>query len=191
MERFNRTLKERMYRAFTANNSYEYVTLLPDLVDSYNDSVHRSIGLAPSQVSWKNDAQVWKRLYGGKRTKTKTFALKVVDWVRLSKARRTFKKGYLPGWTEEVFRIRSRRLDRIQVPVYKLKEYDDTWVQGTFYEPELQKVRVSLDDFFRVEKILKRRGQQVYVQWKGWPTKYNSWIAKSALVPIGPNPKKS
>ena len=187
VERFNRTLKERMYRAFTANNSYEYVEFLPDLVDSYNDSVHRSIGLAPSQVSWKNDAQVWKRLYGKKRMKPKSFAFRVGDWVRLSKARRTFKKGYLPGWTEEVFRIRSRRFDASGVPVYKLKEYDNTWIRGTFYQPELQKAQVSPDDFFRVEKILKRRGQQVYVQWKGWPTKYNSWINKTDLVPIGPN----
>jgi len=71
-----------MYRAFTADNSYEYVSLLSDLIQSYNNSVHRSIGMATGEVSLKNDAKVWKRLYGPKKgLKKRGFRFKVGDWV--------------------------------------------------------------------------------------------------------------
>ena len=94
--------------------------------------------------------------------------------------KRTFKKGYLPGWTEEIFII--DRILNLPVPAYRIKEYDETPVEGAFYEPELQKVNIKEDDFFRIEKVLKRRGDKVLVQWKGWPSKYNSWIDRKQLV---------
>ena len=65
---------------------------------------------------------------------------------------------------------------------YKLKELDGTSVEGTFYEQELQKVHVDDDTVWRIEKILRRRGDQLYVQWKGWPKKYNSWIHKRDIA---------
>ena len=57
-----------------------------------------------------------------------------------------------------------------------------TLVQGTFYEPELQRVTVDDDTLWRIEKVLKRRGDQWYVQWKGWPRKYDSWIRRQDLA---------
>ena len=59
---------------------------------------------------------------------------------------------------------------------YRLSEWDGTPIKGTFYEPEVQKVQVSDDSLFRVEKVLKRKGRNVLVRWKGWPSKYDSWI---------------
>ena len=61
------------------------------------------------------------------------------------------------------------------LPAYKVKEWDDTPVGGTYYEEDLQKVRVT--DLFRVEKVLKREKNRLFVKWKGWPDKYNSWIS--------------
>ena len=91
--------------------------------------------------------------------------------MRLNKIHRPFAKGYLPGWTEEVFLV-----DKVKpFPAYKLTEWDGTPVEGTFYEEDLQKVYVA--DVFRVEKVLKRRKNQLLVKWKGWPDKYNSWIS--------------
>ena len=107
--------------------------------------------------------------------------LKAGDWVRLSKEARPFRKGYLPGWTEELFVV--RRVVPGSVPTYKVEEFDGTLVQGTFYEPELQRVTVDDDTLWRIEKVLKRRGDQWYVQWKGWPRKYNSWIRRQDLAP--------
>ena len=181
IERFNRTLKQRMYRYFTVKNTLKYVTVLKDLVLGYNRSYHRSIKMAPEQVTVQNEEQVWKNLYarrlGGKRTRPK---LKVGDRVRLNKKYRVFKKGYLPGWTEEVFVV-GRTVAGV-APTYKIHEWDGTPVEGTFYAEDLQKVTVRDDDLFRVEKIVKRKGDKVLVRWKGCTDKYDSWIEKRALT---------
>ena len=106
--------------------------------------------------------------------------MKVGDRVRLNKKFRLFKKGYLPGWTEEVFVIRESRVG--PVPTYKLEEWDGTPLKGTFYEQDVQKVNVKDDDIFRIEKIVKRKDNKILVQWQGWPQKYNSWIKKGQLT---------
>ena len=172
VERFHRTLKQRMYRAFTAQNSLKYVDLLPKLLRTYNRTPHRSIGMAPIDVTWKNQKDVWHRLYDKRLTPVRKKILNVGDKVRLNKKHRPFKKEYLPGWTEEVFVIVKVR--RHPLPTYKLQEWDGTPIKGTFYNEDVQKVEVT--DVFRVEKVLKRRPGQVLVRWKGWPAKYDSWI---------------
>ena len=98
VERFNRTLKERLYRYFTAANTLRFDDKLPQLVEGCNATRHRSIGMAPQDVTWKNEEAVWKRLYE-KRLKEKRPQpkFKVGDRVRLNKIYRTFEKGYLPG----------------------------------------------------------------------------------------------
>ena len=68
------------------------------------------------------------------------------------------------------------------VPTYRVSEWDDTPIKGTFYEQDLQKVQVSDDDLFRVESVVKRKKDQVLVRWKGWPAKYNSWVPKRDLI---------
>ena len=57
-ERFNRTLKEKMYRYFTAKNTRRYVDVLQDIIYSYNHSYHRSIGMAPANVTPDNEATI-------------------------------------------------------------------------------------------------------------------------------------
>ena len=74
------------------------------------------------------------------------------------------------------------RVVRGMVPTYKIQEWDGTPLEGTFYAEDLQKVRVSNDDLFRVEKIVKRKGDKVLVRWKGWPQKYDTWVEKGALL---------
>ena len=186
VERFNRTLKGRMYRYFTAANTFKYVDVVQALVDEYNASFHRSIGMAPRDVHPSNEVKVWHTLYKPyleKKDKSKKKeAFKVGDRVRISQARRPFKKGYLPQWTEEVFEVTDVVHDSLGPVTYKLKELDGTAIGGTFYTQELQKVHVDDDTVWRIEKVLKRRGNQLYVQWKGWPKKYNSWINKSDVV---------
>ena len=131
--------------------------------------------MTPQQVTEKTVPEVWARLYG-KRLKQKTPPPKcqVGDRVRLNKKHRPFQKGYLPGWTEEVFVVTHVR--RHPIVTYRLSEWDGTPIKGTFYEPDVQKVQVSDDSLFRVEKVLKRKGRNVLVRWKGWPPKYDSWI---------------
>lgn len=83
------------------------------------------------------------------------------------------RKGYLPGWTEEVFTIRDER-PGTPVTTYMAHEMDDTLVRGTFCEEGVKKMMLLDDDFFRVDTIVKRKGDKVLVHWRGWPDKYDS-----------------
>ena len=186
VERFNRTLKERLYRYLTAANTLKFDNVLPELVQGYNATRHRSIGMPPENVTWDNEEAVWKRLYAKRLKDQKKPKFKVGDRVRLNKIHRTFEKGYLPGWTEEVFVV--HRVIPGPVPTYKIHEWDDTPVQGTFYEEDLQKVHVS--EVFRIEKVLKRQKDRWLVKWKGWPDKYNSWIRSQDVTSLQPPQRK-
>ena len=186
VERFNLTLKNRMWRYFTCQNSQRYLDAFAALLESYNKAYHRSIGTAPDRVSETNAQEVRHQLYGKdfvKRSGQVRFKFKVGHKVRISKKKATFEKGYLPNWTEEMFSI-AQRLRRIP-PVYRLKEYDGTVLEGTFYERELQRVHQSEADLFRIEKILKTRGKgehvEYLVRWSGWPSKYDQWVPASSL----------
>ena len=95
-----------MFRYFTAKNTLKYIDVLPALVKTYNHSFHRSIQEKPVNVTAENEHDIWYRLYGKKKgTEVKKPKCKVGDTVRLSKKFRPFKKGYLRGWTEEVFLV--------------------------------------------------------------------------------------
>ena len=140
------------FKYFTAKNTLTYIDVLPQLVRSYNNTYHRSIKMKPRQVTKANQAKVWDKLYGSDiRVR---FKFQVGDRVRISKVKRMFKKSYLPNYTEEMFTI-YKRFAR-QVPVYKLKDDAGEILEGTFYEPEIQKI-IKNDDVYRREKILRKR----------------------------------
>ena len=177
VERFNRTLKTRMWKYFTLKNTLNYVNVLPKLVKSYNDSHHRSIKMKPSEVNDENESQVWRTLYADRKVSMR-FKFQVGDKVRISKQRMTFEKSYLPAWSEELFTV-AKRIGHQMYPAYKLRDYSGEEIQGTFYEQELQKVR-KIDDLYRVEKVIrkrKRKGKTEYfVKWLGYPSSFNSWV---------------
>ena len=176
VERFNRTLKTKMYRYFTAFNTKRYVDVLPDLLHSYNNTYHRSIGMTPTEVDAGNENLVRARLYPVK-PKSHRWKYRVGDRVRITTRRRPFAKGYRGRWSREIFEIDSR-LPTVPV-TYTLRDLADEAIKGKFYEPEIQKVIKFDDEHFDVEKILKTRRRagkvQYYVKWLGYPSKFNSW----------------
>ena len=178
-ERFNRTLKTKMWKYFTHHDTLRYLDVLPDLMESYNKTYHRSIGMAPVSANRKNQETVWQTLYGKSEplAKQKFF---VGDKVRLSKTRRVFKKGYLPSWTDEIFTVVECR--KGSPWVYMVKDDEGQVLEGTFYAEELQKV-VKKDRVYKIEAILEERkrgrGVQVLVKWKGYKTP--TWINKRDL----------
>ena len=182
VERFNNTLKSRMWRYFTKHQTWRHIDILQDLVHSYNNTRHRIIGMAPSQVSYRNQEQVWQRLYGhdGKGVPK----LHVSDRVRISKYKGKFEKGYEANWSEEIFTIHE--VHPSDPPVYRLKDDLGEVLEGTFYEMELQKVSVPADKMFYVEAVLQRRKvgrrQEALVKWVGYPSRFNSWIDAKSLV---------
>ena len=98
VERFNRTLKTRMWKYFTAKNTRVYIGILQDIVHGNNKSYHRSIGPAPASVSLLSVGQVRRKLYGNSWTKPRReLKFNLGDQVRISKSCRTFMKLYLPS----------------------------------------------------------------------------------------------
>ena len=186
VERFHRTLKNRVWRYFTAQNTQKYVDVLQDFVRAYNTAYHRTLRRSPASVTHANAQEVWHTLYDGvvPARPPLRYRFRVGDHVRLSQKERPFKKGYQPNWTEEVFQVASRMRGR--PPRYKIQEWDKSPIEGSFYESELERVTVRPDDLYRVESVVKRRRRQgkseVQVKWRGWPDKYNSWILATALT---------
>ena len=114
--------------------------------------------------------QVRRKLYGNSWTKPKReLKFKSGDQVRISKSRRTFKKGYLPSWTQEIFTV-TKIIPRVPL-VYRLRDYAQDEIEGVFYAEELQKVLKS-DDIYKIEKMLaekKENGKvKVLVKWLGY-----------------------
>ena len=167
VERLNRTLKTKMWKYFTHRETLTYVDVLSEMVASYNHTVHRTIGIPPAEVTWANQTTVSKRLYGRKGPK-KSGKFSPGDRVRLSKAKRTFKKGYLPNWTEELFTV--VKCIETRPPVYLVKDNHGEILEGTFYAEEIQKV-IKQDDVYKIQSVLKKRRKgrrvQYLVKWLG------------------------
>ena len=102
---------------------------------------------------------------------------KVGDRVRISKYKNIFAKGFMPNWSEEVFVIKKVKNT---VPwTYVLNDLNGEEIIGTIYEKELQKTN---QEEFRIEKVIKRTGNKIYVKWKGYNNSFNSWIDKTSIV---------
>ena len=102
---------------------------------------------------------------------------KVGDHIRISKYKSIFPKGYTPNWSEEVFVMKKVKN---RVPwTYVINDLNGEEIIWTFYEKELQKAN---QQEFRIEKVIKRHVDKLYVKWKGYDNSFNSWIDKKDLV---------
>ena len=102
---------------------------------------------------------------------------KVGDHVRISKYKNIFAKGYVRNWSEEIFVIKKVKNT---VPWnFVINDLNGEEIIGIFYEKELQKTNQKQ---FRLEKILKRKDDELYVKWKGYDNSFNSWINKKDIV---------
>ncbi|XP_011687452.1 PREDICTED: uncharacterized protein LOC105449765 [Wasmannia auropunctata] len=103
---------------------------------------------------------------------------KVGESVRVSKFKTTFEKGYTPNWTTEIFKI--IKVQKTNPVTYLLEDYRGKPVAGGFYEYELH--RVANPNVYLVEKVLRKRGDDVYVKWLGFDNSHNSWIHKDNVL---------
>ena len=125
VERWNRTIKTKMWKQFTVQGNTMYLDILPKILKQYNNTIHSSIKMTPVEASKKkNEGVVYFNLYGEIEQVSLKLKFKVGDKVRISKYKRNvFDKGYTPNWTEELFTI-----DKIQYtnPItYKIKDLND------------------------------------------------------------------
>lgn len=179
VERFNRTLKERMYKYFTHNNTRDWIEILPSLVENYNNTYHTSIKMTPIEGSKpENEHRVYYNLYV-KDKKVEKSKYEIGETVRISKYKGKFTKGYLPNFTTELFVISD--VLKTNPITYKIKDENNEEIEGSFYNEELVKYDKQ-DQYYKVEKILKtrtRKGKKEYlIKWLGYPESFNSWTSK-------------
>ena len=181
VERWIRTMKEKMWKYFTDNNTYNYMNVLPDLVKDYNNTVHSSIKMTPIDASKKkNELTVWRNLYPDRyKIYDLTPKFSVGDEVRIIKKKKVFEKGYTTRWTEEIFTIKE--IQNTNPITYKLEDLEGEEIKGTFYEPELQKTEQQV---FRIEKVLEKGEKQSLVKWKGYSDKFNSLVDNKHIIDL-------
>ena len=187
VERWNRTIKTQLWRYFSANGTHKYIDILQPLMDKYNSTKHRSIGMTPLDArKSSNYQQVFKNLYFKKvQSRILKPKYKVGDKVRISKKKNIFEKGFTVNWSDKIYTITE--ILKTLPPTYKIKD-DREEIKGTFYEQELQK---TSEDTFRIEKVLRWKKQNdggerlARVKWVGYDSSYNSWVPETSITNYG------
>jgi len=181
VERWNRTMKDKMFKYFTANSTRKYIDILDEFVIRYNNTVHSSSKMTPTEANKsENENKVWRNMYGDySPPERKVPKFSIDDNVRITKKKSIFEKGYTPRWTEEVFVVSEvRYTDPI---TYKLKDFNDEEIKGSFCKQELQKTTQKM---FRIEKVIKRKGDKSLVKLLGYKDEFNSWVDNKDLVKL-------
>ena len=130
-ERFMRALRNKLYKHRTAIGKNVYWDVLDDVVDKYNDTVNRSIGMKPKDV--KTD----KKAVYVEESNEKNARFSVGNRVRISKFKNIFAKGYTPNWSKEIFAV--SKIKNTVPWTYELKDLNGEQIIGSFYDSELQK----------------------------------------------------
>ena len=177
VERWNRTIKTKLWRYFTANSTHKYIDILEPLIERYNNTKHRSIGMTPNEaIIPGNRSKVFKHLYTKKmeilgEQKPK---FKVGEMVRLAVQKDHFEKSYIINWSDKVYSIKQVLATR---PITYIVEDNGEEHKGKFYEQELQRVTA---DTFRIQKILKYKTENgeryALVRWMDYDSRFNSWV---------------
>ena len=144
-----------------------YIDNLDDIVNKYDNTYHSTMEMKSANV--KSNTYI----DSSKEINDKNPKFKIGDNVRISKYKNVFAKGYTPNWSENLFVIKKVKNTVLWTNVNN--DLNGEEIVGTFYENELQKTNQKE---FRIEKIIKKKGNKLYVKWKRYDNSFNSWINK-------------
>ena len=170
-ERFIKTLNNKIYKHMTTIGKNDYFNDLDDVVKKYNNTVHSSIKMKPKDVTGNSFVEY------SEKTNKKSPNFKIGDPVRVSQYKNVFTKGYTPNWSEKVFVV--NKVQNTVLWTYLIYDLNGEEIKGSFYEKELQKTNQKE---FRIEKVIKKKGDKLYVKWKGYNNSFNSPIDKKDIV---------
>jgi hypothetical protein len=185
VERFHRSLRGRIVRYQYAKRQQAYIHDIQKIIEGYNRTYHRSIGMSPLQVNNGNEHEVYERLYlKEKPRKTIPFQYALGVKVRIAFAKHPFMREFSQRWSEEIFTVSKRyRLDSVNM--YRIKDCTGDSLEQGFYAQELAHVTTPPDQLYIIESVLDEKQEQgkqwVKVQWQGYPKKCAEWIEKKAV----------
>jgi hypothetical protein len=184
VERFNKSLQRLMHMHMTQNQTLRYVDAMPDLLRTYNNRPHSSLGgRSPNEAddpALENEISSTHRNRHAKLLdKNHKTRFKVGDTVRIHVDGGRFARSYNPQFSDELFTIVQVDF-RQMIPMYRLRSQDDgEIVEGDFYAGELTLFR-NVDGVYHVERVLGRRvrngRREILVKWKGFGDAHNEWI---------------
>lgn len=155
VERVQRTLRNRLGKIWEQRGNHQWIDVLPDITESYNNSIHRSIGMKPNDVGPEHHQLIYNRLYprptpaqvlkDNKEARRITKHLHVGDYVRMLEYRKKFRKESDQAWSSQVYRI--RHVIRSNPITFQIEDLDGEPIKGGFYFRQLIKVKPSEDEF--------------------------------------------
>jgi hypothetical protein len=175
VERFNRTLKNKLWRYLTFKKSKTYIKDIQKLVDSYNNSYHSSIKTTPAKASKKNEDKTFEILYGDENDQLVNIEFEKGSYVRIAKTKEIFSKGYTENWDKEIYII-DKIFPRIP-PIYKIISINGSAIDRSFYGKELQFAKnINFDTF----QVIDESNDKILVEKLNGPS--NSTRSKKQAV---------
>ena len=162
-ERFMRTLKNKSFKHMAVISKNVCFDVLDDIVNKYNNTVHKTIKMKPIDVTGNSYGEY------NENPNKKDLKFKVGDHLEFQIIKTFYAKGYTPNLSEDVFVISEIKNT---VPwTYVINHLNGAEITGSFYEKELQKTNQKQ---FRIEKVIRRKGDKLYIEWKGYNNRFNS-----------------
>ena len=172
-ERFIGILKNKIYKYMTSVTKNVYIDKLDGIINIYNNTYRSTIKRKPADV--KSNTYI----SSSKKSNDKDLEFKIGHIVKISKYKNIFAKGYTPNWSEEVFVI--KKVKSTVLWTYVIRDRNGDQIIGTFYKKDLRRTNQKE---FRVKKVIKRKGDKLYVKWKGYDSSFESWIDKKDIIGI-------
>ena len=191
IERFNRTLKTRIWKSFTANHNREWKDNLSKFISGYNNIIHTTIEIPPANVNKENASEIWMKVYGGNYSKFPIPTFRVGDIVRLKQFKEQTQggKGLDGNFSPELYIIRevNRGIPNMYFIKSKIGNKD---IPFRFYEQELSLVNGkngNKQPIYRIERIVRKdKKSRALVKWEGFDDSHNTWIPFARIQNIDP-----
>ena len=186
IERAHQTIQSIFWSNISDKGDYNIINILDDVIKTYNNRSHRMLGGRSPQ--WAEDnpdsshiANHNKKYLDRVNKYKRRPRFKIGDKVRVKKSKDTFAKHYDTHFNDEYYQV-IQLVKHFPINMYKIESLDrvgdDKIVKGLWYEYQLQKVD---QDEHRINHVIRRRGDQVLVNWRGFPSKFDSWIPASSI----------